>query len=942
MSVQSPITMFGAYVSNLSVSLGWGGQGGSMQLTLVEDPKNGVTIPKRGGKVFNGGERDGIIAPPTGTACYFKYGGFYFGGIFQRWTYKRDAVGGATYDVILESPSKFMDGVQLIIENFNGATDYFASSYNDNFFSTNAVNVAAGLPASHVVYGESSNELHNVYNLFGFFENPGFGSSYPPSLSPGVGKEPSSAEDYERLEFVNFGSSRFNSSGTPLRELWWALDKCAKIRSRTIWGGPMRFGDPSGGKYGVTEYSLNVDEALNIYKELGVDVVTDLKDIRIQGPVKSINQFVSEAAEYHQWDYFFTVEPLGGKSAINNLPEGGGLIQTEVEEDDEDGVPYKVKKQWAVIKLKATSKASAPEPDRIQNFIDAELDKPDSEKRLMSYSNGKEWADATTQKIIWGARRSRYLEINGRINFLSGAFNPSVGNQGAVWGRTTSIIDQAYNIVGPADVVYGNPLRIARPIFIDVEQRNAAGQHIRQVLPYMIKPFELRMALAGKEVWKIYKTMEIISGTSLQGYNLLTSPFTAKMEPTKELLNLLKEGCGNEFDLLQTNLKKANNRWDAAKQKLGDQIFSAISSVAENSYKQEYYVSLPNENSSTNYNIYYGDDESQDVRSWRVASSAYKSPPPVFDVSYFDGSGKMQPVVGYAQIGRNGGQPDFSSLGSDYAIGVQGASGLIVTQKGGVQGEDRWNPLYGQFGVLCRGVQLKEYDAITTPDFGLTVLAKLLYGIDIEPEKYTKKAKTNLQFQIPPDVMEPAYFGIPQESERFNYGPWITVSGAFGGDMDANGKATAEEISQLAPETYGSYGLLRAVGMTMTQVANAKMHQSESGYMEFAGAPDYNIGERFVSDGPYVTGMDISVDATGGVTTSYKFNTWTSEFGKLAKYNIDRIAKINKNSWAASQALRGRITKPSFPAAKFEKTDFKNGKQLPPPNFSGFGMHMIV
>ena len=53
--------MFGAYVSNLSVSLGWGGQGGSMQLTLVEDPKNGVTIPKRGGKVFNGGERDGRL-----------------------------------------------------------------------------------------------------------------------------------------------------------------------------------------------------------------------------------------------------------------------------------------------------------------------------------------------------------------------------------------------------------------------------------------------------------------------------------------------------------------------------------------------------------------------------------------------------------------------------------------------------------------------------------------------------------------------------------------------------------------------------------------------------------------------------------------------------------------------------------------------------------------
>ena len=36
--------MFGAYIASISTSIGWGGQGGTCQLTLVEDPPNGVNI----------------------------------------------------------------------------------------------------------------------------------------------------------------------------------------------------------------------------------------------------------------------------------------------------------------------------------------------------------------------------------------------------------------------------------------------------------------------------------------------------------------------------------------------------------------------------------------------------------------------------------------------------------------------------------------------------------------------------------------------------------------------------------------------------------------------------------------------------------------------------------------------------------------------------------
>ena len=108
---EKSLKAFGAYVSSLSVSLGWGGQGGSMQMKLVEDPDNGVNID----------------LPSVGTAVYFKYGGFYFGGILQRWVYN-ESLSGRIYDIVIESPSKLMDGVQLIIENFNGLTKRSPSS----------------------------------------------------------------------------------------------------------------------------------------------------------------------------------------------------------------------------------------------------------------------------------------------------------------------------------------------------------------------------------------------------------------------------------------------------------------------------------------------------------------------------------------------------------------------------------------------------------------------------------------------------------------------------------------------------------------------------------------------------------------------------------------------------------------------------------------------
>ena len=90
------------------------------------------------------------------------------------------------------------------------------------------------------------------------------------------------------------------------------------------------------------------------------------------------------------------------------------------------------------------------------------------------------------------------------------------------------------------------------------------------------------------------------------------------------------------------------------------------------------------------------------------------------------------------------------------------------------------------------------------------------------------------------------------------------------------------------------------------------MSAVESGSVEIAEFPEFNVGDRFAAVGPYVTNLDISIDI-GGCKTTYKFNTWTPNFGKLTKYNIDRIARINKSSLAFLQRERGKVTKQGFP-----------------------------
>lgn len=890
---QAPVKMFGIYVASLSVSLGWGGQGGSMQMQLVEDVDNGVTLEAYGG------------LPATGTAVYFKYGNFFLGGIFQRWTYN-ESTSGRTYDIVIESPAKLMDGVQIIIEEFNGATDTWAPLYNfgsglgnSGFEYSNNVG-ANPLQNPHLLYG--INYITNYYNVFGYYENPVYGNAG---------------------EFRNFGNSGFNSAGLQIDKIISGITALSKRVEDGKLAGPLYFGAGDNVEE-VTKYTLN----LNGLTESSF--FEEFSEYRLKGPVKNVNTILGEMADLFQFDYYYNIQPAGG---VDSLEDGGGLISD------------------AEIHVKVLDRTAPPDPGKIASLIQEDLSRPDDSKQVMSYNLGKEFGESVTQKVIWGGNRTRYIKVLDYNDSQSINGNPigKPGNQAAIFGRNST---GSYNIISSKSNTGENKIKhfydYGAGDYAALNPRGSLGNMFNyfeiyipglETIPgnYVTCPLEMRFALGGKEVWEIFKTFQTMASEAEVDFgddifrgepngftNTLNCPWTGGFDNTGDILSILANdpSAGNNYDLTLTNLEKANKGQDPAKQEECDRIFTGVKSVAEASFGQQFCLFLPNEVLTPEYNYYLPAEEYTYLKSWDAAGSAFDSRPVTTDIANFDAMSKVVPLVGFDLTCEGA---DFSNLGSEYSFstGWPEVQNTIFSRKGKPEKEMLWSDFHGRWILIYNtGVQIKYFDGLTTPDFGLTVLMNLFFNLDFPPANYAFLGKNSLQFACPPNVLSPNFFGVPQESSRFKWGPWLTLSSEIG--FSPFGKTEVQTNESLRPETFGSFEELNRIGGIEASVGQSQMQEVESGYLEKVGAPEANLGERFADTGPYVSNMSISIDATGGVKTTYQFNTWTPRFGTMNKYNINRISEIRRRTFEYVKQNRDKIEVRPFPAAKFDKTDFSS------------------
>lgn len=153
-------------------------------------------------------------------------------------------------------------------------------------------------------------------------------------------------------------------------------------------------------------------------------------------------------------------------------------------------------------------------------------------------------------------------------------------------------------------------------------------------------------------------------------------------------------------------------------------------------------------------------------------------------------------------------------------------------------------------------------------------------------------------------AVTPKSFGIPQQSNRYVYGPWATENSTPYG-----AKVEYVKDDSLVPEKYilpssvsfggalieiaSGYDGMNTVGRLMANtVENFDFLFTEEGSLTIAGYPQItHLGEALVEGGPLVS--DISVNITASqVTTSYNMTTFAPKFGRTNKYLLDRLTSL--------------------------------------------------
>ncbi len=157
----------GATVTGISSSLGWGSNGTSMTVSLVED--------ECGGDNFN--------PPAVGSPVCVNVGdgGWNFGGFLDGWELKSSLQSGHQFDVRVSDPTDLLSGYSCILANYDGST--------------------FGVP--------------NLANIFGYLENylGGFCKDFINGDISGINYTPASG----------WGGSHINSGGIPSTLLITAL-----------------------------------------------------------------------------------------------------------------------------------------------------------------------------------------------------------------------------------------------------------------------------------------------------------------------------------------------------------------------------------------------------------------------------------------------------------------------------------------------------------------------------------------------------------------------------------------------------------------------------------------------------------------------------------------------------------------------------------------------
>jgi len=523
----------------------------------------------------------------------------------------------------------------------------------------------------------------------------------------------------------------------------------------------------------------------------------------------------------------------------------------------------------AKIKIKLIDKSMPPDPDVVKQIVN----KFEKEEKLVSGDIGKELNDAVTQKVVVGGPATRYYRAS-KISLTQ------------IWGRTKSIQPE-----------------YSENIILD------NGEH------YPPDIMEVRCAMHSFDSWILFHIIRRYLGRRNPIIDRYANALFTNVRIDEFVLNRIATGKISAIDFMDSTFKYAQqkNLITAGKFMYEDleKIHNAVKSAGEEYWGRKFFVSLPQEPGGIANNLKFVLTDFQYINSWEVSDSAWSENSGFQDVSFYDGEGRLKPTASWNYDKVNN---DYTNLGNGYSFTSTGAIASVINLEKDI--------LWRANGPACvADVQAVNYiDQYTTQSNGLAWLLNIYFGYSfqqLQPLFALTAESGTTNYGIAPARVTPIQIGIPQQSTRYRWGPWWNYKAK-------NGKAEFVLEESLTPETYGGISNMNDVGLTYAAVINAEVSGRETGNIETYGMPESNIADRFLQSGPYITGMSVNYN-TGGITTSYSFNTWTPQFGKLAKYNADRFALINKNAIAFMQNMRSKLEPRAFSAPPYKDAFYGKG-----------------
>jgi hypothetical protein len=454
--------------------------------------------------------------------------------------------------------------------------------------------------------------------------------------------------------------------------------------------------------------------------------------------------------------------------------------------------------------------------------------------------------------------------------------------------------------------VNGNPIlsynaEIGNPFSLTTNLNASEVQDIIGSYYYNCTALEMCCAMASRDTWDTYISIFKPEIATLIGL----------MPAFRAVPAVLGVGPGLPADLINLGAGVVNNIADSITSNVliwtSQRMYNLVRKAAEQFLGKKFLVEIPFVFTSQDL------ETGKISTSYEVSSSGYLEsglPPlglhPVYKNIFTDQDDKFRP---YALYNRLAGVDLSRVTTEDFVIDTYNSNGIYVSMDVGQEiiFIDEFTP--------C--VEITINNPLYSPPTdgtgaGIAAVAAIFQATPAQAADFFKKlAGGNVIGRISPIPAQPTYVTIPLKSNILNYGPWFAVG--------AEGKLEFRSDNSLAPWNYGGSALMNLAATAVVSEAVTFQQYSETGSVRIVEEPRFNLGDQLEINtstllGPNLTAMDISY-SDAGVTTNYRFQTFTPKFGTFSKDNIDRLRKISLKSREARRELLDLFNKASLPRA---------------------------